>query len=133
MMLQAKAACPKNTKLLAVTILTSLDENAITEVGYKEGLSKRVIQMAKLTKECGLDGIVCSSHEIDIIRKECGNDFILMVPGIRPEGSAVGDQKRIMTPRDAMDKGASHLVIGRPITQADNPAQAAQNIIDSLS
>ena len=133
MMTQAKAACPTGTKLLAVTILTSLDETAINEVGYKENLSDRVIQMAKLTKECGLDGVVCSSHEIEKIRAECGDDFILMVPGIRPTGSNIGDQKRIMTPAEAIDKGANHLVIGRPITQADKPANAAKDIIDSLS
>jgi len=133
MMMAAKAACPDNMKLIAVTILTSLDENAINEVGYKEGLSDRVIQMAKLTKECGLDGVVCSSHEIEKIRNNCGEDFALMVPGIRPAGSAQGDQKRIMTPRDAMDKGATHLVIGRPITQAESPATAAKDILESLS
>lgn len=132
MMMAAKAACPKETKLLAVTMLTSLDETAISEVGYVDGLSDRVVQMAKLTKECGLDGVVCSSHEIELIRDACGDDFILMVPGIRPIGSNAGDQKRIMTPREAMDKGATHLVIGRPITQAVNPAQAAQDILKDL-
>ncbi len=133
MMMAAKAACPKNTRLLAVTMLTSLDETAIGEVGYKEGLSNRVIQMAKLTQECGLDGVVCSSHEIELLRQECGKDFTLMVPGIRPVGSHKGDQKRTMTPREALDKGATHLVIGRPITQVANPAQAAQDILNSLS
>jgi len=132
MMVAAKAACPNETKIIAVTMLTSLDETAIAEVGYKDGLSDRVVQMAKLTQECGLDGVVCSSHEIELIRAACGDDFALMVPGIRPAGSASGDQKRIMTPLDAMDKGATHLVIGRPITQAENPAQAAQEILNSI-
>ena len=133
MMRAAKAACPLKTKLLAVTLLTSLDEKAIEEVGYKENVRDRVIQMAKLTQEAGLDGVVCSSHEIEAIREACGDDFILMVPGIRPTGSDVGDQKRIMTPREAMDKGATHLVIGRPITQANDPQQAAEKILQSLS
>ncbi len=133
MMMAAKDACPDQTKLLAVTILTSLDENAIGEVGYKDGLSDRVLQMAQLTKECGLDGVVCSSHEIKAIRETCGDNFALMVPGIRPAGSDHGDQKRIMTPREAMEKGATHLVIGRPITQAKDPAQAGQDILDFLS
>ncbi len=133
MMRAAKDACPNNVKLLAVTILTSLDEQAITQVGYKEGIKDRVVQMAALTQKAGLDGVVCSSHEITTIREACGEDFALMVPGIRPAGSAIGDQKRIMTPADAMEKGATHLVIGRPITQADNPTQAAQDIIASLS
>lgn len=133
MMKTAKNACPTGTKLLAVTILTSLNEEAITQVGYKENITERVIQMAKLTQEAGLDGIVCSSHEIEAIRKTCGDDFILMVPGIRPAGSNTGDQKRVMTPREAMDKGATHLVIGRPISQAKKPANSAKDILESLS
>lgn len=132
MMKAAKAACPPETKLLAVTFLTSLDEQAAQQVGYKENLTERVIQLAKLTKEAGLDGVVCSSFEIEAIRDACGEDFILMVPGIRPEGSDIGDQKRVMTPRQAMDKGATHLVIGRPISQASDPAQAVQKILEDL-
>ena len=88
--------------------------------------------MAKLTQAAGLDGVVCSSHEIEAIRDACGDDFILMVPGIRPVGSAAGDQSRVMTPKDAIDKGATHLVIGRPISQSDDPAKSAQDILESL-
>jgi len=88
--------------------------------------------MAKLTQDAGLDGVVCSSHEIDAIREACGEEFALMVPGIRPEGSATGDQSRIMTPAQALEKGATHLVIGRPISQSDNPREAAQDILDSI-
>jgi len=132
MMKAAKDTCSPETKLLAVTILTSLDEQAIEEVGYKEGLQKRVVQMAKLTQYAGLDGVVCSSHEIEAIREACGKDFALMVPGIRPAGSATGDQSRVMKPKQALDKGATHLVIGRPISQADDPRKAAQDILDSL-
>jgi len=132
MMKAAKAACPPETKLLAVTILTSLDEEAIEEVGYKENLRDRVVQMARLTQAAGLDGVVCSSHEVEAIREACGNDFILMVPGIRPAGSAAGDQSRVMTPKEAIDKGATHLVIGRPISQSDDPAKSAQDILDSI-
>lgn len=132
MMRAAKEACPPETKLLAVTILTSLGEDDIIQVGYEAGVRDRVVQMAKLTQEAGLDGVVCSSHEIEAIREACGNDFKLMVPGIRPEGSATGDQSRVMTPHDALNKGASHLVIGRPISQSDNPAQAALDILDSI-
>lgn len=132
MLKAAKAACPPETKLLGMTLLSSLDEQAILEVGYKPTIRDRVLQMAKLTQDAGLDGIVCSSHEIDAIRDACGQDFILMVPGIRPEGSDAGDQKRIMTPRDAMDKGATHLVIGRPITQSENPLKTAQDILKTL-
>lgn len=132
MMKAAKAACPEETKLLAVTILTSLDEQAITAVGYEVGIQNRVVQMAKLTQQAGLDGVVCSSHEIEAIRKECGDGFILMVPGIRPAGVALNDQKRAMTPKSALRAGATHLVIGRPITQADDPAKATQDILDSI-
>ena len=133
MMRAAKAACPPETKLLAVTILTSLDEQAIGEVGYKDDLRERVVQMAKLTQEAGLDGVVCSAREIEAIRAACGDDFILMVPGIRPAGSDIGDQSRIMTPHEALQKGATHLVIGRPISQSENPAQTAKNILESLT
>ncbi len=133
MMQAAREACHEDTRILAVTILTSFDENGISEAGYQAGVKDRVVQMAKLTQTAGLDGIVCSSHEIDLIRDTCGDDFILMVPGIRPAGSEAGDQKRIMTPREAMDKGASHLVIGRPITQANDPKSSAQNILNSLN
>ena len=132
MMRAAKDACTPETRLLAVTILTSLDEQAIEEVGYKTPIRDRVVQMAELTQRAGLDGVVCSSHEIETLRNCCDDNFALMVPGIRPKGSATGDQKRIMTPREAMDKGATHLVIGRPITGADNPQQAAMDILSSL-
>lgn len=132
MMQAAQEACADQTKLLAVTILTSLDANAIDRVGYKDGLSDRVQQMALLTQQAQLAGVVCSAHEISIVREVCGDEFALMVPGIRPKGSDKGDQKRTMTPKQALDAGASHLVIGRPITQANDPAKAAEDILESL-
>ena len=132
MMEAAKAACGSNTKLLAVTLLTSLDDVAIEEIGYEAGLSARVEQMSKLTQDSGLDGVVCSAHEIATLRAACGDDFALMVPGIRPAGADQGDQKRVMTPKEALSAGATHLVIGRPITKAADPAQAAQKILESL-
>lgn len=132
MMKAAKDACAPETKLIAVTILTSFDEPSIQAAGYQAGVQDRVVQLAELTQKAGLDGVVCSSHEIEAIRKTCGQDFALMVPGIRPAGSNADDQKRIMTPKEAMDKGATHLVIGRPITKADNPAGAAAEIIQTL-
>ena len=132
MMIAAKEACSKDTKLLAVTILTSLDDAAISKIGYQDGLSERVKQLALLTRDAGLDGVVCSAHEIETLRHACGDDFALMVPGIRPEGSAQGDQKRVMTPMQALNAGATHLVIGRPITGAGDPAQAAQDILENL-
>lgn len=132
MMQAARDACGKKTRLLAVTMLTSLDEAAIARVGYQSGLAARVSQMALLAQEAKLNGVVCSAHEIKDLREKCGKDFILMVPGIRPEGSAQRDQKRVMTPKQAMQAGATHLVIGRPITGTDNPAKAAQDILESL-
>ncbi len=132
MMQAAKEACAPETKLIAVTILTSFDEQGMRGAGYKDNIRERVVEMAKLTQKAGLDGIVCSSHEIDVIRKECGKDFVLMVPGIRPAGSNTDDQKRVLTPKEAIDKGATHLVIGRPISQADNPLKAVQDILTSL-
>ncbi len=138
MMEAAAEACQKTsngkTRLLAVTILTALSEQDLTEIGYKDdGAQERVKALALLTQASGLDGVVCSSHEIGALRTACGDNFALMVPGIRPAGSDAGDQKRIMTPEQALREGATHLVIGRPITQADDPAQAAQDILNTLT
>lgn len=119
-------------KLLAVTVLTSIDEAALAAVGQHGPASDQVVRLAKLTKESGLAGIVCSGQEIKLVRGALGADFVLMVPGIRPAGAEMGDQKRVMTPRDAMGAGATHLVIGRPITGAKDPAMAAAEIIASL-
>ena len=132
MMGAAKEACAPQTKLLAVTILTSLDEAAIDAVGYQGGVTQSVSRLAQLTQKSGLDGIVCSAHEIQMIREKCGADFALMVPGIRPAGSDTGDQKRVMTQKQALDADATHLVIGRPITQAPDPRAAAQAILDDM-
>ena len=133
MMRAAKDACGNTTKLLAVTILTSLSQNELTQIGYEgETEADSVIRLAKLTENCGLDGVVCSSHEIALIREHCAPNFETMVPGIRPAGSATNDQTRIMTPAEAIECGATNLVIGRPITQAANPAQAAQDILKDI-
>ena len=136
MMEGAKEACEAasggRTKLLAVTVLTSLDETALGAVGYQPGLAERVVQMAKLAQDSGLDGVVCSSHEIAALRAACGADFELMVPGIRPAGAALGDQKRVMSPQEALGLGATHLVVGRPITGADDPAEAARAIVGGI-
>lgn len=131
MLKAAKAACPSTTKMLAVTVLTSLDDTALHAVGQGEAAAQ-VKKLAKLSQDCGLDGVVCSAHEIEMLRKECGKDFILMVPGIRPEGVSADDQKRVMTPKLALQKGATHLVIGRPITAAPDPAEAAKAILAGL-
>lgn len=134
MMQAAKEACHSDTKLLAVTILTSLTHDALSAVGYEGAdVATSVVRLAKLTQNAGLDGVVCSALEIALLRSACGDDFSLMVPGIRPKGTDMGDQKRVMGPSEALNAGATHLVIGRPITQADDPAAAAQAIVDGLS
>lgn len=124
---------PSKTSLLAVTILTSLTHECLQEVGYSGDPQENVLRLAQLTSKSGLAGIVCSAHEISAVRAVCGNDFKLMVPGIRPAGSDQGDQKRVMTPEQALKAGATHLVIGRPITGSADPARAAQDILDSLA
>ena len=135
-MMQAAAKAAKDLPnapfIIGVTMLTSLDESDLESVGIKNNIRNQVSKLADLAQESGLDGVVCSPHEIDIIRKQCGADFKLIVPGIRPEGSSHDGQKRVMTPKEAMAKGADYLVIGRPITEAENPTQAAQAIFTSL-
>lgn len=133
MMKAAKDACPPETKLLAVTVLTSIDAETLKAVGQGMDAQAQVKRLALLTQRAGLDGVVCSSHEIELIRQTCGEDFVAMVPGIRPAGSSSGDQKRIMTPQEAINKGATHLVIGRPITGSDDPANASIEILQSLN
>lgn len=123
-------ACPK---LIAVTVLTSMDDEDLSAVGQQGPAAQQVVRLAKLTQDCGLDGVVCSPREIAAIRAACGPDFTLVVPGIRPAGAAVGDQKRVMTPREAIDAGADWLVIGRPITGAPDPAAAAREILRDLA
>ncbi len=133
MMLAAKRACRPTTRLLSVTVLTSMDDSALSEVGQARPADDQVMRLARLTEECGLDGVVCSAHEVKQLRNTMSRKFALMVPGIRPEGSDVGDQKRVMTPKEAVMAGATHLVIGRPITQAKDPQEAARNILASIA
>jgi orotidine-5'-phosphate decarboxylase len=119
--------------VIAVTVLTSLDQSDLEAVGVSATPSDQARRLAALAQTNGADGIVCSPHEIEVLRQDLGPDFVLVVPGIRPAGSDAGDQKRIMTPEQAISLGATHLVIGRPITQADNPADAARSIANSLA
>ena len=118
--------------MLAVTVLTSLEEADLHAIGVNGTPREQVLRLAALAQKSGLDGVVCSAHEIEALRAELGPDFKLIVPGIRPAGSATHDQKRVMTPQAAHQAGADILVIGRAITQADDPAQAAQAIADEL-
>ncbi len=115
-----------------VTILTSLDDDDLNAIGVGDSVGRQVERLAKLALQSGLDGMVCSPKEIALARTASSSGFKLIVPGIRPAGSAVGDQKRVMTPLDAVTAGADILVIGRPITQADDPVAAARAIVKSL-
>lgn len=118
--------------VLGVTVLTSLDAADLREIGFQEDPAALVLKFAKMAQASGLDGVVCSSHEIARLRQACGPDFHLVVPGLRPAGSDLADQKRVMTPREALDLGANVLVIGRPITAASDPATAAAAIAADL-
>jgi len=121
------------TRLLAVTVLTSLDGNDLATVGQQGTTSEQVLRLARLARACGCHGVVCSPAEVAMLRAAMGPDFDLVVPGIRPAGAAAGDQKRVLSPREAMAAGATQLVIGRPITGADNPGEAARTIAASLA
>jgi orotidine-5'-phosphate decarboxylase len=118
--------------LLGVTILTSLKNDDLASIGMMPDTSAQVLRLAALAKAAGLDGVVCSAQEIEIVRREVGPDFLIVTPGIRPAWSAAQDQKRIMTPALAVEKGSDYLVVGRPITQAASPREAFQKIVDEL-
>lgn len=132
MMKAARDACAEGTKLLAVTVLTSLDDNNLSSIGQIASADHMVQRLTELAQLSGMDGVVCSAHEIKMLRKNSGEDFVLMVPGIRPKGTDNYDQKRVMTPEQAIDIGATHLVIGRPITKSDDPAKAVKDILATI-
>ena len=131
MMEDAKAAAGEHCKVVAVTMLTSLDERDMQRTGIEGTPHDHVMRLGELAEASGLDGIVCSGQEVGAVHKQWKHGFFV-VPGLRPAGSAVGDQKRVVTPRQARDDGASVLVIGRPISRADDPAQAARDIEATL-
>ena len=131
MMEDAKAAAPAGTKVVAVTVLTSLDRADLGSIGVAGEPDGQVERLAGLARAAGLDGIVCSGNELGVARAVWKDGFFV-VPGIRPADAAAGDQKRVMTPRAALDAGASILVIGRPITAADDPAAALRAIAATL-
>jgi orotidine-5'-phosphate decarboxylase len=120
------------TKVIAVTVLTSLSDTDLQTIGQHGPAAEQVARLAALTRDCGLDGVVCSAHEIAALRAALGPDFLLIVPGIRPKGADLGDQQRVMGAKEALDAGASILVIGRPITAAPDPILAARGIAESL-
>jgi orotidine-5'-phosphate decarboxylase len=136
-MMQAAAAASGEAAdkplVLAVTVLTSLSDDDLASVGVGGDTASQVLRLAQLAQLSGLDGVVCSAREAEALRAALGPDFKLVVPGIRPDWAASDDQKRITTPSQAVALGADYLVIGRPITGADNPAAAAKRIADELS
>ncbi len=119
--------------VIGVTVLTSLDTGDLQAIGVPSGSEDQVVRLAGLARRAGLDGVVCSPREVTTLRQSCGENFTLVVPGIRPEGSELGDQKRVLSPRQAVDAGADFLVIGRPITKAPDPHKAVLEINRELT
>src|SRR5258706_956289 len=129
----AARAIDPEIKVIGVTVLTSIDNTLLDAVGQRGPAAEQVVRLARLARQAGLDGVVCSAHEIGLIRNACGRDFLLAGPGIRPAGADLADQRRVMTPAEAYAAGADILVIGRPITGASDPGAAARTIAAELS
>ena len=119
--------------LVGVTVLTSLKAEQLRTVGVESETEEQVLRLAGLARESGLDGVVCSPKEIDLVKGECGQEFLVVAPGIRPAWAAAQDQKRILTPAEAMRKGADYIVIGRPIIKDPNPQNAFQKILQEIN
>lgn len=136
MMEAARNAVDKSAQpplLIAVTVLTSMDQKALQEVGVAGALQEQVLRLAQLTQASGLDGVVCSAQEAPLLRGHLGEDFCLVTPGIRPAAASRDDQSRVVTPADALRQGSSYLVIGRPITQASDPLAALHAISNEIA
>ena len=118
--------------IVGVTVLTSLSNEDLQDIGCNMTTEELAIKRAKLAKKSGIDGVVCSAKEVDKIVEACGKDFVTVCPGIRPQSAAVGDQKRVVTPAQAIQNGAHYMVVGRPITQAENPKQSAIDIVKEI-
>jgi len=128
----AVAQSAQRPKLIAVTVLTSMSGEDLSELGIAASPADLVLRLAALARDSGLDGVVCSAQEAALLRQSCGNDFCLVTPGIRPADAAADDQSRVMTPLAALNNGASYLVIGRPITRAPDPLQALLEISQQI-
>jgi orotidine-5'-phosphate decarboxylase len=118
--------------LIGVTILTSMDEEDLMEVGISKTSGEEVICLAKLAKSAGLDGVVASPREVELIKSACGDEFVIVTPGVRPSWASVDDQKRVLTPKEAIAKGATYVVVGRPITKSNDPVAAARRIASEI-
>ncbi|TMP95901.1 MAG: orotidine-5'-phosphate decarboxylase [Verrucomicrobia bacterium] len=128
----AVSAKPRELSLLGVTVLTSADEQTLRQVGIPDKIENHALRLAKLGVEGGIDGLVASPHELKMLRQQFGTKIKLAVPGIRPSWSEAGDQKRVMTPHEALDAGADYLVIGRPIIADPRPSEAVNKILSGL-
>lgn len=128
-----EAAQRSSLKLLAVTVLTSMDEEDLREIGVDEELGDQVFRIASLALNAGCAGVVSSAREVRMLRDKIGSEFLAVTPGVRPAGTHHGDQARVVTPAQAISAGASHIVVGRPITGAADPARAAREILDQMS
>lgn len=122
----------RKPRVIAVTVLTSMDEKALKKIGVDANMNDQVLELAKLAKEAGLDGVVASPREARLIREEIGKDFLIVTPGVRPKTAGVHDQKRVATPKEAVEAGADQLVVGRPITEATDPAASARAILHEI-
>lgn len=120
----------KKPIILGVTVLTSLSDEDLKVLGYSRNTKEQVLHLAKLAKHAGLDGVVASAKETEMIKAECGDDFVIVTPGIRPTWAAADDQKRVITPRDAIENGSDYIVVGRPIMKAPNPVEAISKLLD---
>ncbi len=127
------ASCSNRPLLVAVTILTSLGQKDIAEVGFTGTPAENVLRLGKLAADCGLDGIVCSPREAQVVRPAVDRDFLLVTPGVRPRDASLDDQQRVMTPLDALNGGGDMLVIGRPITAASEPLESLRRIRDEIA
>jgi len=129
---QALADVEKPPLLIAVTVLTSMDETDLQGIGIDRSVEQQVLKLAQLAEQAGLDGVVCSAQEAEMLHQRFGNEFKLVTPGIRPADAQRDDQKRTLTPSEAVDRGVDYMVIGRPITQSDNPHQTVLQLLAEL-
>ena len=130
--LDKKFSASERPRVLAITVLTSSNEETLRGIGIEISVHEMVVKLAKLAQSAGVDGVVASPQEVGLIREACGKDFLVVTPGVRPSFASADDQKRIMTPADAVKTGADYLVIGRPISAAENPVKAAEAIVDEI-
>jgi orotidine-5'-phosphate decarboxylase len=129
----AAASVNPNVKVIAVTVLTSMGDDDLSSIGQGDSVALQVARLARLAKDCDLDGVVCSPREIEVVRRACGPNFLIATPGVRPAGTAMEDQRRVTTPLEAVRAGADILVIGRPFTASADPAMAAAAIAEEVA